>query len=188
VPYECGCVLVRDEALLRDTFSLVPPYLRTEEGKGIGGLPWFAEYGVQQTRGFRALKLWMCLLQLGREGYARIITRHLALARHLAALVDAAGDLERLAPVESSIVCFRYVPAHLRSDAAALDALNRAVVEAVQVGGEAFLTQAELDGRFALRANIVHYETSEEDVNALVAIVRRTGAVLASAERPGRSS
>src|SRR5204862_3104743 len=61
VPVECGCVLVRDGALLRDTFSFVPPYLRTEEGKGFGGLPWFSEYGVQQTRGFRALKLWMVL-------------------------------------------------------------------------------------------------------------------------------
>ena len=145
VPYECGCVLVRDAAMLRDAFSLVPPYLRTEEGKGIGGLPWFAEHGVQQTRGFRALKLWMCLLHLGRDGYARIVARHLALARHLAAAVDATGDLERLAPVETSIVCFRYVPAHLRGDAVALDALNRAVVEAIQEEGEVFLTQAELD-------------------------------------------
>lgn len=61
VPVECGCVLVRDGALLRDTFSLVPAYVRTEAGKGIGNLPWFAEYGMQQTRGFRALKLWVTL-------------------------------------------------------------------------------------------------------------------------------
>ena len=71
VPVECGCVLVRDGALLRETFSLVPAYLRTEEGKGFGGLPWFSEYGFQQTRGFRALKLWMVLQHLGRRGVGR---------------------------------------------------------------------------------------------------------------------
>src|SRR5206468_7178066 len=79
VPVECGCVLVRDGQLLRDSFSLVPPYLRTEEGKGFGGLPWFSEFGVQQTRGFRALKLWMVLQHLGRRGIAALVERHLVL-------------------------------------------------------------------------------------------------------------
>ena len=72
VPVECGCALVRDEKLLRDTFSVVPPYLRTEAGKGFGGLPWFSEYGPQQTRGFRALKLWMVLQHAGRDGLRRL--------------------------------------------------------------------------------------------------------------------
>jgi glutamate/tyrosine decarboxylase-like PLP-dependent enzyme len=183
VPYECGCVVLRDEALLRDTFSLVPPYLRAEEDKGIGGPPWYAEYGFQQTRGFRALKLWMCLRHLGREGYARIVARQIALTRRLAALVDAASDLERLAPVETSVVCFRYVPAHRRDDETALDALNRAIVETVQTGGEVFLTQAVLNERFALRANIFHYDTSEADIDALVAVVRKTGTALAGTSR-----
>ena len=71
VPVECGCALVRDGRLLRDTWSLVPPYLRTEEGKGFGGLPWYSEYGFQQTRGFRALKLWMVLQHLGRTAWPR---------------------------------------------------------------------------------------------------------------------
>ena len=116
VPVECGCVLVRDGQLLRDTFSFVPSYLRTEEGKGFGGLPWFSEYGFQQTRGFRALKLWLVLQHLGRAGVQRHLARHLALARTLADLVDAAPDLERLAPVELSIVCFRFVPAGADGD------------------------------------------------------------------------
>ena len=83
VPVECGGVLVRDGQLLRDTFSFVPSYLRTEEGKGFGGLPWFSEYGFQQTRGFRALKLWLVLQHLGRAGVQRHLARHLALARTL---------------------------------------------------------------------------------------------------------
>ena len=118
VPVECGCALVRDGRLLRDTWSLVPPYLRTEEGKGFGGLPWYSEYGFQQTRGFRALKLWMILQHLGRTGVAALVRRHVALARRLAAAVDAAPDLERVAPVELSVVCFRYAPPGWAGDAA----------------------------------------------------------------------
>ena len=81
VPVECGAALIRDGALLRETFSLVPPYLRTEEGKGFGGLPWYSEYGFQQTRGFRALKLWSTLLLAGRDGLARHVVGCNALAR-----------------------------------------------------------------------------------------------------------
>jgi len=182
VPVECGCVLVRDGALLRDTFSLVPPYLRTEPDKGFGGLPWFAEYGFQQTRGFRALKLWMTLLHEGRAGIARTVSRHTRLARHLATLVEAEPRLELMAPVALSIVCFRYVPEGWRKDDARLDGLNTRVMQEIQAGGEAFLTQALLDGRFALRANVLHYATTEEDLAALVAVVTREGARLAQDE------
>ena len=178
VPVECGCVLVRDGGLLRDAFSLVPPYLRTEEGKGFGGLPWFSEYGVQQTRGFRALKLWMVLQQLGRAGVRALVERHLALADQLASLIDAAPDLERVAPVDLSIVCFRYAPAAIAGDHTRVDALNKRLMEQLQADGAAFLTNTLVRGRFALRACILHYATSDEDVRALVDIVRRTGAGL----------
>ena len=178
VPVECGCVLVRDGRLLREAFSLVPPYLRTEEGKGFGGLPWFSEYGVQQTRGFRALKLWMVLQHLGRAGVTALVERHLALAGQLASLVDATPTLERLAPVELSIVCFRYAPAALRSDAARLDALNKRVMEQIQSDGAAFVTNTAIGGRFALRACVLHYATTEDDVRGLVDVVTRTGAAL----------
>ena len=178
VPVECGAVLVRDGRLLRESFTLVPDYLRTEADRGFGGLPWYSEYGIQQTRGFRALKLWMVLQHLGRDGVRDLIGRHLALARHLAALVDAAPDLERLADVELSIVCFRYAPVRLRGDERALDALNKRVMEDVQASGAAFLTQTTLGGRFALRACVLHYATAEPDVAALVDAVRETGARL----------
>ncbi len=178
VPAECGCLLVRDGALLRDAFSFVPPYLRTEEGKGFGGLPWFSEYGVQQTRGFRALKLWMVLQHLGRRGVAALVERHLALAQSLAAQVDAAPDLERLAPVELSIVCFRYAPPSMRGDDAGLDALNKRIMEQIQSDGAAFVTNTMIRGRFALRACILHYATTDADVRALLDVVRRTGVAL----------
>jgi glutamate/tyrosine decarboxylase-like PLP-dependent enzyme len=179
VPVECGCALVRDGQLLRDTWSLVPPYLRTEEGKGFGGLPWYSEYGFQQTRGFRALKLWMTLQHLGRQGVAALVARHVALARRLAAAVDGARDLTRVAPGELSVVCFRYQPPRWTGDAARLDALNKALVERIQADGRVFLTGTTLRERFALRACVLHYGTTEADVDYLVDAVRETGARLA---------
>jgi len=175
VPIECGCALVRDGALLRDAFSLVPPYLRTEEGKGFGGLPWFSEYGPQQTRGFRALKLWMTLRTVGRDGIEAMIRGNIAMARRLADRVDEAPDLERLAPAPLSIVCFRYVPADARGDEARLDALNKRMMERIQSEGEAFLSGTTIRGRFALRACVLHYATAAADVDALLAAVRRAG-------------
>jgi aromatic-L-amino-acid decarboxylase len=180
VPVECGAVLVRDGRLLRQSFSLVPDYLRTEADRGFGGLAWYSEYGIQQTRGFRALKLWMTLQHLGREGVRDLIARHLALAQHLSSLVDAAPDLERLGDVELSIVCFRFAPPRLRRDDRALDALNKRVMDEVQASGAAFLTQTTLCGRFALRACILHYATTESDLAALVDAVREAGVRLAA--------
>ena len=179
VPVECGCALVRDGQLLRDTWSLVPPYLRTEEGKGFGGLPWYSEYGFQQTRGFRALKLWMTLQHLGRRGVAALVGRHVALAQRLAAAVERAPDLERRAPVELSVVCFRYRPAGWADDDGRLDALNKALVETVQAEGRVFLTGTTLRQRFVLRACVLHYGTTEADVDCLVDAVRDAGTRLA---------
>jgi glutamate/tyrosine decarboxylase-like PLP-dependent enzyme len=179
VPVECGCVLVRDGALLRDTFSFVPPYLRTEEGKGFGGLPWFSEYGVQQTRGFRALKLWMVLQHLGRAGVRALVERHIALARHLGSLIAASEDFELLAPVTLSIVAFRYAPPGMRGDDARLDALNKRVMEQVQAEGEVFVTNTLVGGRFALRACVLHHASTADDVAALVDTLRRAGTALA---------
>jgi aromatic-L-amino-acid/L-tryptophan decarboxylase len=174
VPVECGCALVRDGNLLRDAFSLVPPYLRIEEGKGFGGLPWFSEYGMQQTRGFRALKLWAVLQQAGIAGLAAQVSRHNDLARYLATLIDEAADFERLAPVTLSVVCFRYVPdSHADDDM--LNRLNKTLMEEIQRGGQTFLTSTELSGRFALRACVLHYETNEQDLIALIGLVRAAG-------------
>jgi aromatic-L-amino-acid/L-tryptophan decarboxylase len=180
VPVECGCALVRDGALLRDAFSLVPSYLRTEEGKGFGGLPWYSEYGFQQSRGFRALKLWATLEHLGRSGLRELVAHHNRLARLLASQIDATTEVERLAPVELSIVCFRYVPSGGYWSAEELNALNKRIMEAVQSEGEAFLSGTVLHGKFALRACVLHYATSPEDIEALVETVLRTGRRLAA--------
>ena len=175
VPVECGCALVRDGQLLRETFSLVPAYIRLEEGKGFAGLPWFSEYGFQQTRGFRALKLWMTLQSAGRRGLEQRVIRHNSLARYLADLIEAAPDFVLMAPVTLSIVCFRYLPSTLQGNEPAIDQLNRAIIPRVQEGGEAFITGTVLRDHYVLRACILHDATTQEDMRALLDIIRRIG-------------
>jgi glutamate/tyrosine decarboxylase-like PLP-dependent enzyme len=177
VPVECGCILIRDSTTMRDTFSLVPEYLRTEENRGIGGLPWFAEYGFQQTRGFRALKVWMTLAASGRAGLTTTIRRHNDLAKTLAGMVKASPDLELYADPPLSIVLFR-----VRAPRDRVDDLNKQVMEAIQSSGRAFLTQAVIDGTFWLRANVLHFETTEDDLAALLAVVDDVARQLAAAK------
>lgn len=172
VPVECGCVLVREGSLLRDTFSLVPAYIRTEPGKGIGNLPWFAEYGFQQTRGFRALKLWVTLTHAGTSGLQQQIARQIALARYLEQRILAAPDLELRSKGKLSIVCFRHVPRELARNEEALNALNKTIMERMQANGIAFVTNTVLDGRFLLRVCILHYATTERDIDAMLEAVR----------------
>jgi aromatic-L-amino-acid/L-tryptophan decarboxylase len=123
----------------------------------------------------------MTLQHMGRRAVSSLVRRHVALAHRLADAVDAAPDLERVTPVELSVVCFRYVPPGRMGDAAWLDALNKALVERIQAEGRAFLTGTVLRGRFALRACVLHYGTTETDVDALVDVVRETGARLLAA-------
>jgi glutamate/tyrosine decarboxylase-like PLP-dependent enzyme len=177
VPVECGLVLVRDAAAMRDTFSLVPPYLRTEGASGgVSAGPWLSEFGFQQTRGFRALKLWMALKAHGREGYRASIERDIALARRLAAALRAAGDFDVWEPQGLSVVAFRHVPAELRGDDPAVDAHNKKLVERLQLGGRAFVSSTVLRDRFYLRACIVNPRATDADIDALPGIVRAAAA------------
>ena len=178
VPIECGCTLVRDRELQRETFSYLAPYLRID-GKASDDVPyWPAEYGFQLTRGFRALKVWATLSQLGRRGVRDLVVRHNALALRLAGAVEAAPDLELTAPVALSIVCFRYRPPGWRGSGEDLDALNWRINDAVNDGGRYYFTPTSLDGRYSLRACIIHYDTGATEVDGLVAAVREAGARL----------
>jgi glutamate/tyrosine decarboxylase-like PLP-dependent enzyme len=164
VPVEAGLVFVRDAEEMRATFSLVPSYLRS--ASAVGGLPWFSEYGFQQTRGFRSLKVWMTIKQAGLAGLGQAVEDNLALARYLADRIGSHSNLELMAPPSLSVVCFRYVRPGI--DDASLNLLNRALLERIQLGGTAFLTSTELNGRFVLRACIVNYRSRHEDVDRLL--------------------
>jgi len=166
MPVECGCVFVRDAQAMRDTFSLTPPYLRDD-----ANLPWFSEFGPQQTRGFRALKLWMVLQQIGEQGYRELISRDIALARALQARIRVHPDFELVAAGPLSITCFRYTPPGARD----LDALNRRLLDLVQRQGQVFLTSTQLDGMFVLRACVVNFRTTESDLDVLLDVLAEAG-------------
>ncbi len=117
----------------------------------------------------------MTLQHAGRSGLESLVTRHNNLAQYLARLVDDALDMERMADVNLSIVCFRYIPTVLQGNQEQLDVLNKRIMEEVQSSGEAFLTGTTLDGHFVLRACILHYETREDDLVELLSIVRKIG-------------
>jgi aromatic-L-amino-acid decarboxylase len=170
VPVDCGCLLVREPASLREAFSLVPPYLRDDHSGGPG---WFSEYGPEQTRPFRALRAWATIAHLGRTGIEALVARSVALAARLAEMLEAAGDTELLAPAVTSIVAFRYRPPGL--DASRLDAVNQAIPAAVQRRGRAFLTGTSLAGRPALRACLIHPDTTPDDLAILLEEVRAAG-------------
>ncbi len=178
VPIECGCTLVRDARLQREAFSHVAPYLQIDKKIDEDALPWPMEFGIQLTRGFRALKTWATLSHLGRQGARELVTRHNRLARRLADAIEAAPDLELTAPVTLSIVCFRYRPPGWRGGEAALDALNRRINDRINEAGRVYATPTELDGRYVLRACIINYATRASDVDALIEEVRRAGAEL----------
>lgn len=175
VPVDCGCALVRDAGELRATFSLVPSYLRDETA---GSLGWFSEYGTEQTRPFRALKVWATIAHRGRDGLRQDIARCTALARKLGELVAADEELELLAEVQTSIVAFRHRAPGL--DGPALDALNRELPAAVQRRGRVFVTGARLGEREMLRACLLNAATTEDDLRLLLAEVKAAARELRS--------
>jgi aromatic-L-amino-acid decarboxylase len=179
-PLEAGCVLVRDADALHRAFRFAPPYYRFEGDADDPPLN-YHEWGPQNSRGFRALKVWLALQNAGRAGYARMIGDDVRMARALFAYADAHPELQALTQ-GLSITTFRYVPPRLRdrmgqADAEAeLSALNARVLDRVQRGGEAYLSNAVLAGeRFALRACVVNFRTTVADVQALAEIVVRAG-------------
>jgi glutamate/tyrosine decarboxylase-like PLP-dependent enzyme/GNAT superfamily N-acetyltransferase len=177
-PYEAACVLVRSGEAHRNSFSVIPPYLAELEG-GIATAPIrFSEYGVQLSRGFRALKIWMALKADGFGKYSRLIEQNVDQALYLSSLVEAHPQLELMAPTRLNIVNFRYRRAGLTP--ALLDALNRRILIALQESGFAVPSSTVLEGRFTIRCAIVNHRSTRADFEALAKEVVRLG----DAERP----
>ena len=164
---------IRDPKTLFDAFSFHPEYY-TFSGLEDEAAVNFYEIGFQNTRGFRALKVWLALRQIGRQGYVRLIRDDIALAEALHVEVAATPGLQARTR-NLSIATFRYVPAGRESDEAYLNALNEEILTRVKNGGEAFVSNAVVDGAFLLRACIVNFRTTLADVRALPALVVRLG-------------
>jgi glutamate/tyrosine decarboxylase-like PLP-dependent enzyme len=174
-PLEAGCALVRDAAALRAAFAYHPPYYHFDEQATN-----FVDCGPQNSRGFRALKVWLAMRHIGAAGYRQMIADDIRLSQVMAQAVAQHAELE-LATQDLSITTFRYVPLDLRTRVGTadaerhLDALNRALLDRLQRGGEVFLSNAVISGRYLLRACIVNFHTDRSDVEAVPAIVARLG-------------
>jgi glutamate/tyrosine decarboxylase-like PLP-dependent enzyme len=177
-PLEAGCILVRHEHHLQDAFSFNPDYYNfdgPEDEKLIN----FHEFGMQNSRGFRALKVWMSIRQIGRDGYVEMLRKDIALSKALFELVDNTPEVEAVTQ-HLSITTFRFVPGDNKKAPSDeyLNMLNELLLEHLQTGGEVFLSNAVVKGRYCLRVCIVNFRTRYEDLQALVEVVLREGHAL----------
>jgi glutamate/tyrosine decarboxylase-like PLP-dependent enzyme len=185
-PLDAGCTLVRDRTALRDAFTPYRPsyYKLLQDAEEAVN---FFENGPENSRGFRALKIWLALRQVGREGYAQMIGDDIRLAKTLFELATAHPELQAFRQ-GLSIATFRYVPSDLKPGDEKveeyLNQLNSELMVRLQKSGEAFLTNAVIGGSFVLRACIVNFRTSLADIRALPGIITRLGAELDAALRP----
>jgi glutamate/tyrosine decarboxylase-like PLP-dependent enzyme len=176
MPYEVGCVLVRDEEQHRRAFSLTAEYIsKSGDGRGMssGVMPWFTDYDFQLSRRFRSLKIWMSLKEHGLNKYARLIRQNIEQVKYLEKLVEATPQLELSAPVVSNVICFRFVQPGL--DGPALDALNEEILIELQEQGIAVPSGTTINGRYVLRVGHTNHRTKREDFDLLVREVIRLG-------------
>lgn len=179
-PLEAGCTLVRNPKHLLDTFSFHPEYYNfdiNEEDPSIN----FYEYGPQNSRGFRALKVWLGMQQAGREGIIQMISDDIALSNILFKKVAEYAEFETFTN-DLSIATFRYISNNLEYEGEKrekyLNTLNETLVTELQANGEAFLSNAIIDGKYCLRTCIVNFRTTLKDVAAIPEIVLRTGKLI----------
>ncbi len=170
MPYDAGCILVRDAACQLETFGAEAAYLRREVRGLAGGGVWPCDLGPDLSRGFRALKVWMTLSVYGADRIGAIAQQTCDLAQTLAARVEREPALQRLAPVALNIVCFRYVAAD-----GDLDRLNADIVADLQEAGIAAPSTTRVDGVLAIRAAIVNHRTDYADLAILVDAVLEAG-------------
>jgi aromatic-L-amino-acid/L-tryptophan decarboxylase len=166
-PVDCSVFWVRDRALLKRAFSLVPEYLITAQTGEVVDL---MDYGVQLGRRFRALKLWMVIRSFGTDGLAARIREHVRIAQEFASWIEAEPDWEIMAPHPFSLVCFRYAPKGL--DEQQTNALNQKIMDDVNASGEAFLSHTKLRGKFVLRLAVGNIRTEEKHVARVWELLR----------------
>ncbi len=172
-PVDCGCLLYRDAAAARQAFVTEADYVKVHEQAEIESFA-FWDYSIELSRRFRALKVWLTLKYYGARRLAAAIADDIAMAEYMAEQVESAADFELLAPVQLSICCFRYVPSRLSQGVndAELNRLNERIMHRVQRGGRAYLSNAMLRGKFALRACIINFRTTRADIDLTLEIVR----------------
>jgi aromatic-L-amino-acid decarboxylase len=194
VPYECGCVLIREPERLRRAFSMTAPYLRGTLPTEYTGLD-YLEFGPQMSRGFRALKVWMSLKHYGAEGYRKLLSQGIRCAEHLDQLVRASEDFQALHEPNLFIYSFRYAPKQYRATVngsgganekidAYLDRINQRLADGMQASGTAFVMTSRLRGRVVLRFSICSHRTTLADIEEVFAKLRELSRELVEEEGP----
>lgn len=170
-PLEAGCTLVKNPQTLLDAYSTHPVYYNfsSKEAQAIN----YYEYGFQNSRGFRALKVWLALQQAGRSGYEDMIREDIRLSKLLFQLAEAHHELEAITQ-SLSITTLRYVP-DSTFDQAQLNKLNETLLNTLQKKGEMFVSNAVVNERYCLRACIVNFRTSENDIREMINIIVKEG-------------
>ena len=188
MPYEAGCVLVKNPSHLTETFSMKTDYLHIDNDKKISFTDVdFSDYGIQLSREFRALKIWMSLKVYGIKRYEQIINQNILLSKYIEALIAESDDFIIESPANLSIVCFRYVPKNLLeeySQASLLqkdkfntyfNSLNKSILTEMRLDGRGLLSSTSLHGKYVLRSCIVNYRTKKSDIVKILEIVRNIG-------------
>jgi glutamate/tyrosine decarboxylase-like PLP-dependent enzyme len=177
VPIEAACTLVKNPQHLIDTYSSHPVYYNFTNTEDETPLNYY-EYGFQNSRGFRALKVWMALQQVGKSGYIEMIGQDIALSQMLFEEAKRHPELEAITQ-NLSITTLRYIPTEFSQDEkmteSYLNTLNEKLLNELQIGGEMFLSNALIDSRYCLRACIVNFRTSQKDIEEVIEIIVRKG-------------
>lgn len=172
-PLEVGCTLVKNPQHLIDTYSAHPEYYNFTNNEEEFAQNYY-EYGLQNSRGFRALKVWLTLQQVGRSGYEKMINEDIELSNYLFELAEKHPELEAVSN-NLSITTFRYVPLDCKKDNDYLNKLNEEILNELQTGGELFLSNAIVNEMYCLRACFVNFRTSQKDIGEIIEIIIRVG-------------
>lgn len=179
-PLEVGCTLVKNPQHLIDTYSSHPVYYNFDSSMDEPSLN-FYEYGFQNSRGFRALKVWMALQQIGRNGYVKMINEDIEISKYFFEEAKKHAELEAVTQ-NLSITTLRYVPEGYfqseKRDDAYVNTLNEKLLNVLQNGGEMFLSNAVVFEKYCLRGCIVNFRTSKKDVEEMIEIIVREGRIL----------
>ena len=173
IPFEAGCIVVKSEKAHRLTFSLTPEYLAHETRGLAAGNLWFSDYGLQLSRQFRALKVWMSIKEHGLDRFGRMIARNVEQAHYFGMLVEKESTLELMAPIGLDIVCFRFNPGELGMQE--LNALNKEILMQLHEKGIAVPSYTTLNDQYCLRIAISNHRSTFEDFDLLAREVVKLG-------------
>ncbi len=181
VQYDAGGVLIKDNQAHLNTFSLRPDYLESESRGLAAGGRWFSEYGIQLSRGFRALKIWMSIKNYGIKRFGNIIAQNIKQAKYLGKLIEKEDHLRLMAPVITNIVCFKYIDNSKQLDE---DLVNREIMIKMHERGKVVTSSTRLNGEFCLRVAITNHRTHMDDMLVVINEVKEVGEKIININTP----